>query len=57
MDISEDLDQLTNQLKTSYFELQADEATDVVKDVHLIIYVCNVLEVFNIIKLFYRKMK
>jgi hypothetical protein len=38
-DISEDLcDQLTNQLKTSGSALKVDEATDAVKDAHLIIF-------------------
>ncbi|XP_063856105.1 zinc finger BED domain-containing protein 5-like [Scylla paramamosain] len=40
-DISDDLcDQLTDVLKYSHFGLQIDEATDVVKDAHLITYVC-----------------
>lgn len=39
-DISDDLcDQLTDVLKYSHFGLQVDEATDVVKDAHLITYV------------------
>jgi hypothetical protein len=38
-DISEDLwDQQTDQFKTSRSALQVDDATDVVKDAHLVSY-------------------
>ena len=44
-DMSDDIcDQLTENLKSSYFALQVDEATDVAKDAHLITYVRYVLE-------------
>jgi hypothetical protein len=40
LDISEDLcNQPTDQLKTPHFVFQIDEATNVVKDAHLITYV------------------
>lgn len=44
-DISEDLcDQLIEKLKQFYSALQVDEATDVIKDAHLITYVRYVVE-------------
>ncbi|XP_035211445.1 protein FAM200A-like [Stegodyphus dumicola] len=44
-DISEDLcDQLIEKVKLSSFALQVDEATDVLKDAHLITYVRYVVE-------------
>ncbi|XP_067139511.1 zinc finger BED domain-containing protein 5-like [Centruroides vittatus] len=44
-DISEDLcDQLIEKVKLSSFTLQVDEATDVLKDAHLITYVRYVVE-------------
>jgi hypothetical protein len=45
LEISEDVcNQLTAQFKSSRFELQVDEATDIVKDAHLITYVRYLLE-------------
>jgi hypothetical protein len=45
LDISEDFcDQLIDKLKTSFFALKLDEATDVVKGAHLIIYIRYVLK-------------
>jgi hypothetical protein len=45
LDISEDLcDQLSEQLKISRFALQVHEATDVMKDAHMIIYVLCMME-------------
>jgi hypothetical protein len=39
-DISKDLcDHLVDEIKTSYFALQVDEATEIVKDAHLINYI------------------
>jgi hypothetical protein len=45
LDTSEGLhDQLTDQLKTLCSALQVNEVTDVVRDKHIIIYVCYLLE-------------
>ena len=56
LDISEDLcDQLIEILKPSHFALQLNEATEVVKDAHLVAYVKYVVETDDREDLLFRK--